>query len=306
LLATVDALIVSYNTISELQDTLESLLRFAPAGDIEFNVTVLDNGSVDGSPDMVEQRFPDVELLRSSQNLGFGKANNLLADRSTADYLLLVNSDVIVERDIVSPLLAALLERPEAIAAGPRLRWTDGRVQRSAHRLPTMSYEFAGVIRGKRLGKLLRPIFDSQAVVDAVDEVAAPDQDGVCEIEFLWATCWLLRRKDVEGGQLFSPLFPMYDEDLDFCRRATASGRKFVYLPDVDLVHIGGASTTSSLEKLRLMRKARRQYYGVHYGWFSSAVYTTLVPLTEWIAVTSQQLPIPGVLRKWWSRTPRP
>ena len=293
----VEALIISYNTKDELQVTLRSLLEHPPGANVELRVSVLDNNSADGSPELVEEMFPSVNLVRSQENLGFGMANNLLAERSTADYLLLLNSDVIVEQDIISPLLEVLVERSEVIAAGPRLKGADGEIQNSAHRLPTMAYEFASVIRGKRVGLLLRPLFDSQAVVNATHDVALIEDRATRDTEFLWATCWLMRRADVQGGRLFSPLFPMYDEDLDFCRRAAENGRRFTYVPEVELVHIGGASTTSSLRKLRLMRTARRRYYRVHYGRAAATVYTTQVPLVAWIAVTVQRIPIPKFLR---------
>jgi N-acetylglucosaminyl-diphospho-decaprenol L-rhamnosyltransferase len=294
--ATVEALIISYNTMSELQVTLQSLFDHPPT-EADLRVSVLDNGSVDGSAEMVQTLFPSVRLTRSPENLGFARANNLLAECSTADYLLLLNSDVIIEQDIISPMIRVLVERPEVIAAGPKLRGTDGRVQNSAHRLPTMAYEFAAVIRGKRVGKLLKPIFDSQAIVDATDDAALIGEEDPRDPEFLWATCWMLRRNDVRAGNLFSPLFPMYDEDLDFCRRAAEDGRKLCYLPSLELTHIGGASTGSSLKKLRLMRRARHRYYAVHHGPVAANAYRTLVPVVAWIAVTVQRLPFTTVLR---------
>ncbi len=285
---------MSFNTKDELRVTLRSLLDHAPTSGIEFRVTVLDNGSSDGSPDMVAAEFPDVELVRSDVNLGFARANNVLADRSSADYLLLLNSDVVVEHDIVTPLLDVLRARPEVIAAGPRLISVDRSVQHSAHRLPTLPYEFAKVIRSKRVGRFLTPIFDSRATIDAVHEVELTERGVARDPEFLWATCWLLSRADVSGGPLFDPSFAMYDEDLDFCRRAAERRRRLAYVTDVELMHIGGASTPSSTAKQRLMSVARRRYYLRHHGRLAAAIYTVVVPAVAKIARAIQRIPRPG------------
>jgi N-acetylglucosaminyl-diphospho-decaprenol L-rhamnosyltransferase len=165
----IEALFVSFNTRDTLRDALSSLLRHAPPADTAaLRISVLDNGSSDGSAAMVAEEFPEARLHRSAVNLGFARANNELARTSTADYLLLLNSDVILTEDVVMPLLGALLEDPRVIAAGPRLVYPDGQVQYSAHRLPTLAYEFALVLRGRPLARAIRPLFDSQRVIDEV------------------------------------------------------------------------------------------------------------------------------------------
>lgn len=295
----VDVLIVSLNTKEVLRDALTSLFRHAPPPAVaELKVSVLDNGSTDGSPEMVRDEFPQIRLQTSSENLGFGRANNRLAIRSDADYLLLLNSDVILTEDLVSPLLSALNGSPRALAAGPRLVFPDGRVQYSAPRVPSLRVEFAEALRGTRLGRALRPAFDSDRVVaDARDAERTDGGRATRDTEFLWATCWLIRRDDVVRDGLFDESFPMYDEDLDFCTRAVARGRTFLYVPGVGLVHLGGASTKGMSAKLRLTRAARRHYYRRHRGAAAGYLYeyglTTvdaLVRLTAAIPVSRNGL----------------
>jgi GT2 family glycosyltransferase len=288
---TVDALIVSFNTKQELRGTLSSLLAHAPANGVDLRVSVFDNASSDGSAAMVATEFPQVELVWSEENLGFGLANNALARRSVADYLLFLNSDVVVQEDIITPLLDALGADARMIAVGPRLVTPVGRVQYSAHRLPTLGYEFARVLRGKRLGRLLAPVFDSEQCVDAVHEVQLTDRRVARSPEFLWATCWLMRRSDVGSSGPFDASFPMYDEDLDFCRRALMRGRALGYVPSAELVHIGGASTGSSAAKRRLEERARYRYYREHHGRWAAAVYRIVVPLVARLSSMIQRVP---------------
>jgi hypothetical protein len=292
---TVDALIVSFNTREALRDTLTSLLRHPPPADVaKLRVSVLDNGSTDGSAEMVARDFPDARLEVSPLNLGFGRANNRLAQASTADYLLLLNSDMIFTEDIAGPLMRALGEDPRVIAAGPRLVHPDGRVQYSAHRLPTLTYEFAQAIRGRRLGRVIGPVFDSQKRIDAVHESDLTDERADPRTpEFLWATCWLVRRADVTAEGLFDEGFPMYDEDLDFCQRARRRGRTFRYVPGAEVIHLGSLSTKSSAEKLRLSTRARHRYYRRHHGRLPAALYARALPAVERLALLLEAVPRP-------------
>lgn len=269
-----DVLIVSFNAKEQLWVTLATLLAHAPQRSrLELRVSVYDNASSDGSADMVADHFPQVTVLRADTNRGFARAMNALATRSSAEYLLLLNSDVIVERDLISPLVTELNARPDAVAVGPRLVYPGGAIQYSANHFPTLTYEYAKLIKGTRVGRLLRGLFDSEAVVRRVHQIAETERRSLpWEPDFVWATCWLLRRSDVVARGLFDETFPLYDEDLDFCMRARAHGRTMLYVPGVELVHLGGTSSTSD-SKRRLMITARRRYYRRHYGRLAAMLY---------------------------------
>jgi GT2 family glycosyltransferase len=202
---------------------------------------------------------------------------------------------VLVKEDIISPLLRVLEDDPGAVAAAPRLVFPNGQVQYSACRLPELQYEFAQVMRGTRLGRALRPLFDSERKTAELQEVdrTLPSR-GMREADFVWATCWLVRRADVSREDLFDEDFPMYDEDLDFCFRARERGRILVYVPEVELVHLGGASSASSAAKLRLMRSARRRYYAKHYGRSSAIAYVAGVGVISLLVRLIAWIPRPG------------
>jgi N-acetylglucosaminyl-diphospho-decaprenol L-rhamnosyltransferase len=271
----VDVLIVSYNTSEILADCLRSIeAHRPPAEEVALRVCVFDNASSDGTADMISRSFPGVSLHVSNTNIGFGRANNALAANSQAELLLLLNSDTIWTSDIVSPLLAELDRLPNAVVAGPRLVFPDGRPQPSSQRLPSLAFEFAAAIRGTKLSHLpvLRHSEDLVGRVVRSDlEAREPRATG-----FLWATCWLVRREYVERNGLFDDRFPLYDEDLDFCRRLGAAGFRAVYVPTVELIHLGGASSTP-VAKLQAMRRGRAKYYRINDGPIAAFVYRYLV-----------------------------
>jgi len=274
----VDVLIVSHNTRELLEACLDSIERHRPPEQrIKLRVKVFDNCSSDGTAQMLQTRFPSVELTRSSTNEGFARANNRLAAASSADYLLLLNPDTVWRADIVEPLLETLRRDPRTAIVGPRLIYPDGRVQLSSQRLPSLGYELALALAGTKLARF-GSLWDAGRIIAATRQLDLLEERVPRTTDFLWATCWLLARADLAGMPLFDRRFILYDEDLDLCTRLRRRGRTVVYRPDVELVHVGGASSTSSA-KLALMRAARTRYYRIHRGRLVALAYRYGVPL---------------------------
>jgi N-acetylglucosaminyl-diphospho-decaprenol L-rhamnosyltransferase len=230
---------------------------------------------------MVSARFPEVVLHRSSENRGFGAANNILAMQSDADYIVLLNPDTVWRSDVLTPLIAALDADPDAVLAAPRLVYPDGRLQLSSQRLPSLRFEFAHAIRGSKLTRL-PGLRGSEQLVDSVQQVHAATRDGAVTAEFVWATCWALRGDWVRDNGLFDERYPLYDEDLDFCARLRDAGRHALYVPGVTLLHIGGASSDPE-RKRRLMTQARTRYYRIRCGSLTALVYAAaIVPISRY------------------------
>lgn len=269
-MASVEALIVSYNTRDLLRDCLRSLFAHLPADGTELRAAVLDNASADGSAAMVEQEFPQVRLVRSDENLGFGAGNNRLAETSTADYLLLLNSDTILTEEITSPLLAELERDPAIAIASPRLEFPDGQVQYSSTDFPTLRFEAARTVLGTPLERL-----GVDRLLARTEQRALADDRATRDTEFAWATCWLIRRCDPDLQPIFDAAFPMYDEDLDTCRRLAARGRRVVYVPGVTVIHLGGASAPSRT-RFALARGARQRYFRRYHGRLPAAIFAAM------------------------------
>jgi GT2 family glycosyltransferase len=272
---TVEALIVSYNTRALLAECLASLEAHLPGDGIQTRVAVCDNASTDGSADMVATRFPNVRLMRPGENLGFARANNLLASTSSAEYLLLLNPDTVMVEDVITPLLRVLVSDPRVIVAGPRLVFPDGGIQTSSEEFPRLAVEAARLLHRTRLARITRRWFDAEARLRHARQLGLIHETTPRDTDFLWATCWLMRREDAAAGELFDPRFVTYDEDLDFCRRQRERGRRVVYVPEVTLVHVGGQSSRPAI-KQRLERRGRARYYRVHGGRAKSLAFLGL------------------------------
>lgn len=132
----VSVIIVSWNARDHLKQCLESLTPAVCRYPME--IMVVDNASSDGSPELVENSFPHVRLVRNSANLGFARGNNVGIRNSSSRYLCLVNSDVKVLPDCISRLVDYCEQHPEVGMAGPRIIGGDGKLQRSCRGFPTL------------------------------------------------------------------------------------------------------------------------------------------------------------------------
>jgi GT2 family glycosyltransferase len=225
--------IVSYNTRALLDPCLEALARACePLG--VCKTVLIDNASRDGSAEHVEAMHPQVHLIRSGANLGFGRANNLALPWFDSPYMLLLNTDAFVDEDSVVEAVRYMSATPDCGLVGVRLTGRDGEVQPSCRYFPTPSNVFLA-----RTGLARR--FPRVRMIDGPDW--APPDIRECD----WVPgCFLLIRKEViaEVG-LFDPRYFLYYEEVDLCLAAQRAGWKTVYLPTTTVVHIGGESAKS-------------------------------------------------------------
>ena len=274
----VDTLIVSYGTRDELRDVPALRCLSAPAPGVELRASVLDNGSADGSADMVAREFP-VGPARPVPGEPRLRHRQRTASRPRARRL--------------APAAAQPGHARRGPAGRPAARRAGGRPGDRRGGPP------AGV-PGRRGPDLERALPDAGlragqgAARDRAAAAAAPGlrrrarswattgalgssrRAAAHDADFLWATCWLLRRADVEASGLFDPRFPVYDEDLDLCSRLREHGRRVVYVPDAEVVHLGGASSTTA-HKRQLVRAGRGRWYRRHRGALSALAYTAIV-----------------------------
>ncbi len=128
----VSILIVNYNVKEYLGNCIDSILQSDYKGEIE--IVVVDNHSFDGSDEFIDDRFPDVKMIKNSENLGFGKAVNQAARVATNDYLLILNPDTVIQEDTIATFVNYMKDHPEAGLIGPKILNPDGSLQLTCKR----------------------------------------------------------------------------------------------------------------------------------------------------------------------------
>jgi N-acetylglucosaminyl-diphospho-decaprenol L-rhamnosyltransferase len=241
--------IASWNVASLLANCLRSI----PAGaeGLDYQVIVVDNASSDGSADMVARDFPAVRLIRNTENVGFGKANNQGICAGQGRYVLLLNSDTSVPAGSLTELVRFMDQHPDAGACGPRLLRPDGMPQPYAFGGdPTLGYL---LVRGLKQVLFHRYLHDWTT-------------DMVQEVDWVSGACLLVRRQAIEQVGLLDESIFMYFEDNDWCLRIRRAGWKIYYNPQVSIVHIGGQSLAQHPAARHVYHRSLTYFYAKHYG----------------------------------------
>jgi GT2 family glycosyltransferase len=254
---TLSIIIVSFNARADLERCLDSLAGHPPA--VPHEVLVVDNGSSDGSADAARGRV-DVRTIAIGSNRGFAAANNAGIRASAGGLLLLLNSDTIVPPGAIDRLLAALDRHPEAAAAGPRLVDANGRAELSFGRMIGPLAEW----RQQRL--MRRHARADAATVALIEQMTRQEQFP----DWVSGACLLVRRADAEAVGLLDERFFMYTEDVDFCAALRARGRRILFTPDAEIVHLRGRSAASAPAATRAAyRRSHLAFYEKHHPAFA-------------------------------------
>jgi GT2 family glycosyltransferase len=221
----VSVVVVTLNALPWLERCLESVKG--------HEVVVVDHGSTDGTLELVRKRFPDVRVVEQA-NQGMGGGNNAGMRVAGGRYWLLLNSDAWVVGDAVEQLVAFADDHPRAAVVGPRLRNTDGTLQRSVRAEPTvwrLATEYLGIRKLAPRSNLLNPLY-----------VGGFAHDAVREADWLSGAALLVRREAAEAVGLFDEAFFMFSEEVDWLTRFRHAGWAVLFFPGAEVVHVGGAT----------------------------------------------------------------
>ena len=250
--------IVSWN----VRDLLRACLCSLPAAagpDLPVEVVIVDNGSTDGSAEMVRAEFPAVRLLAERQNHGYARGNNLGITASRGRLVLLLNCDTEMRPGSLAALIAYLDAHPAVGLVGPRLLNTDGSPQSSRRRFPTLA---TGLVEST-------PLQPFAAWLPALRRYYVLDRSDDTEQEVDWVTgaCMLVRREALTAVGGFDPGYFMYSEELDLCRRIRQAGWRVAYLPTAVVVHHGGQSSDQNIPERHIrFQRAKLRYFRRWHG----------------------------------------
>lgn len=224
--ASVAIAVVSWNTRDLLSACLDSMHADARSGLAE--VWVVDNGSTDGSQELVRDRYPWVHLLVPDRNLGYGPAVNRVAEATDASWVVASNSDIELEPGALATLVAAGDADPQAGVMGPRLILSDGSTQAGVQPFPTVGNALLRNLWGYKL---------SRRIAERLYLAGYWDPERPAVVDWVTGAFLLIRREVYEQIGGFDEGQWMYAEDLDICWRANQAGWNVRYVPAARVHH---------------------------------------------------------------------
>ncbi|MBI2037796.1 MAG: glycosyltransferase family 2 protein [Candidatus Magasanikbacteria bacterium] len=250
-------ILVNWKTRDITRDALVSIYK--ETRNIEFEVIVVDNNSQDGSVEMIKKEFPQVILIENSDNRGFGKANNQGLKIAKGDYLMFLNTDVVVLDHAIEKLVNYLDTHADVMMVGPRLLNRDLTFQHVCRRmLPNPTNSFFHLFGLTKIFK------NSKFVTDYKQYLADPEVTGPAQA--LSGAAMMFRKAVYEQIGGFDETFFMYGEDLDFCKRVLDKGWKTVYVSEAKIIHFGGQSSGKRwVKSLINFYEAMWLYYRKHF-----------------------------------------
>jgi GT2 family glycosyltransferase len=269
-------IIVNWMTKDYLCRCLQSVRENAPSADYE--VIVVDNASDDGSAEMVSSEFPEVKLIKNSENRGYAEGNNQGMEASTGDYLLLLNPDTeIIKPGTIDAMLRFGRARANAAAVGCRLIGPDGKVQNSCRSFPEPLPILFEYTKLSKLAPASRTLGAYRMTYFNYDKDAEVDQP--------MASCLLLCRKAVDDVGMFDTDFPIFFNDVDWCYRARQNGWKIYFTASAEVRHHGGAGTSLVRPEMIVeSHKSLIRFYNKHYKKrFSGRIFN----LFKWVVMLS-------------------
>ncbi len=238
---------------------------------IDCQVWVVDNNSVDGSVDMVSQKFDWVKLIANSENKGFSKANNQAIKESKGDFILLLNPDTVVEEDCFTKCIAFMDAHPEAGALGVRMVDGSGNfLPESKRGLPTPA-----VALYKMFG--LNKLFPKSKKFGRYHLGFLPEHK-INEVEVLAGAFMFIRKATLDKVGLLDESFFMYGEDIDLSYRIIKGGYKNYYFPETSIIHYKGESTKKgSANYVKIFYQAMVIFARKHYSGSKSGLLIFLI-----------------------------
>jgi GT2 family glycosyltransferase len=272
----VSVVIVTWNGKKYALECLESLRTAHP----NLEVIVVDNASTDGTPEAIEAAYPEVKLIRNTENLGFAKANNAGIAVASADFVALVNSDVVVPPGCLQKMVQFLKAHSDVGLIGPKMMSPSGGVGQSVNQLPTVWNYFCFALG-------LHFVMPNSKAFGGYIMSAYP-YNQTEDVEVLTGWFWLSPRAAVTQVGGLDERFFMYGEDLDWCYRFRKAGWRIVFFADSEALHYGAASSGQAPVRFYLeMVRANLQYFKKHYGWFGAASFVLSTGIHEVIRLVA-------------------
>ena len=266
--------IVNYNVSCFLEQALNSV--FKALRNVDGEVFVVDNNSVDDSLEMLAAKFPQVHVIANKENVGFARANNQAIRLAQGEYVLLLNPDTVVEEDTFEKCIRFMDETPDAGGLGVKMVNGKGEfLPESKRGIPLPSVAFY-----KLFG--LSKLFPRSRKFGAY-HLSYLSDDEIHSVEVLAGAFMMMRRSVLDQVGLLDEDYFMYGEDIDLSYRILKGGYKNYYFPETRIIHYKGESTkTGSLNYVHVFYKAMQIFARKHFSQQNARFFNFFIDCAIW------------------------
>ncbi|WP_445634874.1 N-acetylglucosaminyl-diphospho-decaprenol L-rhamnosyltransferase [Nostoc sp. DSM 114161] len=251
----VSIILVNYNGAELLPDCLNSIQKFIDIP--SYEIIVVDNASSDSSVELIAEKFPQVRLIKQTQNRGFGAGNNAGAKVASGKFLFLLNTDTIITYNILPHLIDLMQADSQIGIIGPKLLNPDGSFQISVS--PALG------IKGEYEARQMHLNYLNNSERNSIEQKFQQTQ----EVDIVVGAAFFIRSSLFQELNGFDENFFMYFEESDLCQRAQYQGYKIIYTPDVSLIHLKGYSIQKSANAMAIeYRRSQIYFYEKHRPWW--------------------------------------
>lgn len=222
-----------------------------------FNVVVVDNGSTDGSQEMLHTNYPDVIFIQNDQNVGLGKASNQGIQSTNGRHILLLNNDTLVNSFSLDTMVEYLDQNPDVAVVGGKLLNPEGTVQSCYNYFPTLIEEF---LIATRLGEFLRSGYPAN--ITETLEVS---------VDWMGSACLMMRREALNEVGLLDEEYFIYGDELDLQYRLKKAGWQMTFLPQATTIHYGGRSM-NRWSRRKMVYRGHMLFFRKNYGKFRTLI----------------------------------
>lgn len=267
----ISIVIVNWKVRDLLRICLASIFKYAENFDIE--VFVVDNDSGDGSVDMVQREFPQVNLIALDKNIGFGSANNIAIDKARGKYIFLLNPDARLSQHFIRDTLAYMDAHQEVDILAPKLLNEDGSRQDSIRRSPDLLSQILVLLKFMNIfpnNKFLRHYmykdFNYQKIQD---------------VEQIMGAAMIIRKEVFGKIGKFDENFFVWFEEVDLCKRAKEARLVIRYFPGIKVIHQRGKSFSRAriFRKQLYFNKSLLYYFSKHHSYLQTWILRLFIPI---------------------------
>ena len=253
----ISIIILNYNTFELTCQCIRSI--YAQTKGVEFEIILVDNASTECNPDKFLEIFPQIKLIKNTENRGFSRGCNDGINHAKGDFILLLNSDTVLLNDAISIVHDFLVKNANVGIATCRLENSDTTPQNICSRFIRIKWILLEI---SRLFKLLNKKKRGEVLLGNFF-----DYENIVFPDWVWGAFFMFPKSllQVYPENKLPETFWMYVEDMEWCWLARKAGYKVAFIPDGRVLHFGGGGTHTD-RTLKMMNENFERFYKIYYG----------------------------------------